>query len=426
MPAITVENVSKKYRKGQFGYRTLREDLYNLTGQLIHLRRGDRKSYGERYMWALRDVCFQVEKGERLGIIGANGSGKTTLLRLLAGITSPTEGSISLKGRMGVLIELMAGFHPELTGRENIYLNGAIMGLSRKEIRRKFDDIISFAEIEDWVDTPIKRYSSGMHVRLGFAVAAHLDPDILLVDEVLAVGDAAFQEKCLRKMETAAGEGRTVVFVSHNMTSVSNLCDRGIWLDQGQIRSDGITGQVIEQYLSHSQQGPIQERPGEYDLTNRNNPYMKDKLIVRRVRLLDAKGNPRYTFLMGHEMTVEIEVEGLSDYRDTLVGVIFTSRSGQRLAAINTGMTCSHVDQPRRRRELAVLRVPQIPFTPASYWIDVIVSRHSSGRVDYAHRAVQFAVAEADVYGTGYQLVGDYGIFYLNATWEIRRHDSLD
>lgn len=249
MPAITVENVSKKYRKGQFGYRTLREDLYNLTGQLIHLRRGNKRSYDERYMWALRDVSFEVKQGEKLGIIGANGSGKTTMLRLLAGITNPTEGKISLKGRMGVLIELMAGFHPELTGRENIYLNGAIMGMGRREIRRRFDEIVAFAEIEDWIDTPIKRYSSGMHVRLGFAVAAHLDPEILLVDEVLAVGDASFQKKCLGKMDEAAGEGRTVIFVSHNMGSISRLCSRALLLDGGRLEKDGISTDVISDYL---------------------------------------------------------------------------------------------------------------------------------------------------------------------------------
>ncbi|MFC1848229.1 ABC transporter ATP-binding protein [Chloroflexota bacterium] len=249
MSAITVDNLSKKYRKGQVGYRTLREDLYKLTGQLIHLKRGGRKRYEERYIWALKDVSFQVEPGERLGIIGANGSGKTTLLRLLAGITSPTEGRISLKGRMGVLIELMAGFHPELTGRENIYLNGAIMGMSRKEIKRRFDEIVSFSELEEFIDTPIKRYSSGMHVRLGFALSAHMDPDILLVDEVLAVGDAEFQKKCLGKMSEAAGEGRTVVFVSHNMGSIANLCPKAIWLDKGKLTSWGDTSEIISDYI---------------------------------------------------------------------------------------------------------------------------------------------------------------------------------
>ena len=203
MPAINVENVSKRYRKGLTGYRTLREDLYNLTGSRVHLRKKRPEDTDEKHIWALKDVSFQIEQGERVGVIGRNGSGKTTLLRLLAGITKPTYGKIAVNGRLGVLIELMAGFHPELTGRENIYLNGAIMGMTQKEIRRKFDEIVAFTELEEFIDTPIKRYSSGMPVRLGFAVAAYLGPEILLVDEVLAVGDAAFQKKCLGKMDAA-------------------------------------------------------------------------------------------------------------------------------------------------------------------------------------------------------------------------------
>ena len=246
MPAISVENVSKRFRKGQAGYRTLREDICNLTGRLTRARGSEGAS--KNYMWALRDVSFQVEPGEKLGIIGPNGSGKTTLLRLLAGITRPTKGKISLKGRLGVLIELMAGFHPELTGRENVYLNGAIMGMARAEIRRKFDEIVDFAGVGEWIETPIKRYSTGMQVRLGFAVAAHLEPDILLVDEVLAVGDTAFQNKCLGKMGDVAREGRTVVFVSHNMAAVRSLCNRGIVLNQGSAEFAGPMGEAIYYY----------------------------------------------------------------------------------------------------------------------------------------------------------------------------------
>jgi lipopolysaccharide transport system ATP-binding protein len=254
MPVISVDNVSKRYRMGQFGYRTLREDIYDLSSRLVRFGKRSRRDNGKDFIWALKAVSFEVDQGEKLGIIGPNGSGKTTLLRLLAGITKPTEGKISIKGRLGVLIELMAGFHPELTGRENIYLNGAIMGMSQREVRRKFDEIVSFAELEDFIDTPIKRYSSGMQVRLGFAVAAHLDPEILLVDEVLAVGDASFQKKCLGKMDDVAREGRTVLFVSHSMPSITRLCDRACLLDQGKLVAEGNPHQVIQIYL-HSGHG---------------------------------------------------------------------------------------------------------------------------------------------------------------------------
>jgi len=249
MAVITVDNVSKRFRKGQTGYHTLREDIYELSGRLITLGGNKRRDSDSDHMWALNDVSFQVEQGERVGIIGRNGSGKTTLLRLLAGITRPTKGKIKVRGTMGVLIEIMAGFHPELTGRENIYLNGAIIGMSQKEIKRKFDEIVAFSELEEFVDTPIKRYSSGMHVRLGFAVAAHLDLEILLVDEVLAVGDAEFQKKCLGKMEGTAAEGRTVVFVSHNMSAVTRLCPRAILLDNGKLLQDGLSDKVVSIYL---------------------------------------------------------------------------------------------------------------------------------------------------------------------------------
>jgi len=248
-PSISVENVWKQYRKGQTGYHTLREDIYNITGRIISLGGEKKRETDAEHIWALKDVSFQIEQGEKVGIIGRNGSGKTTMLRLLAGITRPNHGKITVKGRLGVLIEIMAGFHPELSGRENVYLNGAIMGMSQKEIKRKFDEIVAFAELENFIDTPIKRYSSGMHVRLGFSVAAHLDPDILLVDEVLAVGDAAFQKKCLGKMGASAQEGRTVLFVSHNMVAVQSLCSRAIWLKDGKAIKDGQAGQVVSDYL---------------------------------------------------------------------------------------------------------------------------------------------------------------------------------
>lgn len=235
-PIISVEGLGKSYtirHEGQTHYKSLREEIFKLPSRL--LRRGGQS---REEFWALKDVSFDIMPGDRVGIIGRNGAGKSTLLKLLSRITEPTTGRITLRGRVASLLEVGTGFHPELTGRENIYLNGAILGMSRAEVRRKFDEIVDFAGVEKFLDTPVKRYSSGMYVRLAFAVAAHLEPEILIVDEVLAVGDAEFQRKCLGKMESVGKEGRTVLFVSHNMGAIAALCNRAMVLESGTIRSD--------------------------------------------------------------------------------------------------------------------------------------------------------------------------------------------
>ena len=249
-PIIKVEDLSKRYRIGArpASYSTLRDALAGAArAPLRFLSRGGR-SEGET-VWALREVNFEVQPGETVGMIGSNGAGKSTLLKILSRITEPTRGRALIWGRVASLLEVGTGFHPELTGRENIYLNGSILGMARQEIRRQFDAIVAFAEVEKFIDTPVKRYSSGMYLRLAFAVAAHLEPEILIVDEVLAVGDAAFQKKCLRKMGDVAGQGRTVLFVSHNMQAVRQLCSRALWLQSGLIVADGPTAEVTERYL---------------------------------------------------------------------------------------------------------------------------------------------------------------------------------
>ncbi|MBC7243045.1 MAG: ABC transporter ATP-binding protein, partial [Anaerolineae bacterium] len=263
--AIRVENLSKLYRIGTAGrprYETLYDKIADAGGRLldrlrrplvtrsaIHIPQSEIGNPQSDYIWALKDVSFEVKRGEVVGIIGRNGAGKSTLLKILSRITEPTEGRAYVYGRVGSLLEVGTGFHPELTGRENIYLNGAILGMRKVEIDRKFDEIVTFAEIEKFIDTPVKFYSSGMYVRLAFAVAAHLDPEILLVDEVLAVGDAAFQKKCLGKMGEVAGEGRTVLFVSHNMAAVESLCRRAFLLSQGQVANVGEVHSVVAEYL---------------------------------------------------------------------------------------------------------------------------------------------------------------------------------
>jgi lipopolysaccharide transport system ATP-binding protein len=252
--ALSIQNLSKSFkiahqRGGLRGYKTLHDELMILPRRLIDGLKRQRRSTSETF-WALKDVSFDVKAGEALGIIGSNGAGKSTLLKILNRITEPTRGAVDIYGRVGALLEVGTGFHPELTGRENIFLNGAILGMSRAEIRRKFDEIVAFAEVEQFLDTPVKRYSSGMYVRLAFAVAAHLDPEILLIDEVLAVGDAEFQKKCLEKMENVATkEGRTVIFVSHDMDAICHLCSRCILLRHGEVAKTGNAADVVGAYL---------------------------------------------------------------------------------------------------------------------------------------------------------------------------------
>ena len=258
MLALKAENISKQYRLGQVGTGTLSHDLNRFWHQVRgkedpYLKIGeanDRASKGEsEYVWSLRDISFEIEQGDAVGIIGRNGAGKSTLLKLLSKVTKPTTGKIYTNGRIASLLEVGTGFHPEMTGRENIYLNGAILGMSRKEIKRKFDEIVDFSGVERYIDTPVKRYSSGMYVRLAFAVAAHLESEILIVDEVLAVGDAEFQKKCLGKMgDVSKGEGRTVLFVSHNIAAVKNLCQKGILLKDGNLITQGPIEGVINKY----------------------------------------------------------------------------------------------------------------------------------------------------------------------------------
>ena len=276
-PVISVEHLSKTYHLGQIGTGTFSRDLEvwwaKVRGKPNPMLRIGEKDHGNRdgeELWALRDVSFTVGQGEVLGIIGRNGAGKSTLLKILSRVTAPTSGRIKVKGRIASLLEVGTGFHPELTGRENIYLNGAILGMTKQEVTRKFDEIVNFAEVEKFIDTPVKRYSSGMYVRLAFAVAAHLDPEILVVDEVLAVGDAGFQKKCMGKMNDVAKGGRTVLFVSHNMAAVAQLCKSAIWLYEGQIKSIGASSDIIGSYLSSdfSQKAErewqlIQDAPGD-------------------------------------------------------------------------------------------------------------------------------------------------------------------
>jgi len=296
--AIRVDGLSKAYRLGTSGasYATLRESIVEALRSAGRWRKAD-----HHILWALRNVCFEVPEGQVLGIIGANGAGKSTLLRVLSQITEPTEGRVEIRGRLTSLLEVGTGFHPELTGRENIFLNGAILGMRRREIRARLEEIVAFAEVARFLDTPVKRYSSGMYLRLAFAVAAHLEPEVLLVDEVLAVGDVAFQRKCLGKMGEVARQGRTVLFVSHNMGAVGALCERAIWLHSGQIRGDGPAASVVQTYLQHASGTAIATTavrfPQEEAL-----PFQ-----LLSVRLMDSEGRSCPEFDIHAPVVMELE-----------------------------------------------------------------------------------------------------------------------
>ena len=309
-PAITVNNIGKQYKIGlrEKTDKTFREAIVDtFTAPLRRFKQLGAKSSGDDLFWALRDITFDVQQSEVVGIIGCNGAGKSTLLKILSRITEPTTGRAVTRGRVGSLLEVGTGFHRELTGRENIYLNGAVIGMKKKEIDKKFDEIVAFSEVEKFLDTPVKKYSSGMYVRLAFAVAAHLDPDILIVDEVLAVGDVQFQKKCFGKMQDVAGQNRTVLFVSHNMYSIRQLCTRAILLDHGRIIMNGQVDEVVDHYLENTY-----SQKGEVFLENWNGPRRQmGTARVSAVRTLDKKGQICSAFEIGEAITFEAELTNL-------------------------------------------------------------------------------------------------------------------
>ena len=313
--AISVENISKRYRIGyqEERHHTLVGSVLKLAVQPLrnvrNLRRLTKFASGEvespDIVWALNDISFDVQRGEVIGIIGHNGAGKSTILKILSRITFPTNGRVVIKGRVGSLLEVGTGFHPELTGRENVYLNGTILGMSRTEVNRKFDEIVEFSGVAKFIDTPVKRYSSGMSVRLAFSVAAHLDPEILLVDEVLSVGDAGFQSKCIGKMQDVASQGRTVIFVSHVMQAIRNLCDRTIHIDQGRIVNDGPTQQVVRNYLTGDSENQLSERVWG----DRNTQPGNSGFRLLGLRILDSDSNTAQAFRTSESIRIQIEFE---------------------------------------------------------------------------------------------------------------------
>jgi homopolymeric O-antigen transport system ATP-binding protein len=400
VPVISVENLSKRYlvghlaeRGGLFSYTSLRDvmgrEIHNAARKAVDIVRGRQIVQGDSVeeFWALKDVSFGVQEGEVLGIIGRNGAGKSTLLKILSRITEPTAGRVTLRGRVASLLEVGTGFHPELTGRENIYLNGAVLGMSRAEIRKKFDEIVAFAEVERFLDTPVKRYSSGMYVRLAFAVAAHLEPEILVVDEVLAVGDAEFQKKCLSKMDDVSRrEGRTVLFVSHNMGIVTSLCPAAIWLDHGSICERGPAREVIEAYLSRRKAD--RDRIVRLDEMPRRYGGHDDRLRVQSLEWLSD-----FPLRHGEPVKARIRFKTSAPVSAVSVGIGFSSFEGARLLTYETDFQEGFRPDLSHPGAFAVeVVVDSLPLAPDIYNLDIGCRSGDSHSLDYVAACAQLEV----------------------------------
>jgi len=416
--AIRVEHLSKRYRIGgpQARYKTIRETLVETARapfcRLAAVARGQTPTTSDETIWALRDVSFEVKRGEVVGIIGRNGAGKSTLLKILSRITEPTQGRAIIDGRVGSLLEVGTGFHPELTGRENIYLNGAILGMKRAEIDRKFDEIVAFAEIEKFLDTPVKHYSSGMYVRLAFAVAAHLEPEILLVDEVLAVGDAAFQKKCLGKMGDVAREGRTVLFVSHNMGSIEALCQTGILLQDGRITLSGAIDLVIQNYLTNYLPPYTNEHVGLLTHPGRMGG-LKPHIVQLRIFGKSTKSENIVQCGDACEITIETALP-FSKSASFAIGIY--DALGIPISHLNTDLA-EFVRSQGSRSTTVQCQIEQLNLAPGSYYVNV--AYYENGLVlDHITQAKKFDVVESDYLGTGKMPPRSYGRVVLKHRWQ--------
>ena len=412
---ISVEHLSKQYDLGVIGTGTLTRDLERWWARIRHkpdpyslVGTNADESWLRGSILALDDVSFTVQQGEALGIIGKNGAGKSTLLKILSRVTAPTSGVVKVKGRIGSLLEVGTGFHPELTGRENVYLNGTILGMKKAEVDRKFDEIVAFSGVEKFIDTPVKRYSSGMYVRLAFAVAAHLDPEILIVDEVLAVGDAEFQKKCLGKMSDVAGEGRTVLFVSHNMGSIQSLCTRAILLNQGRIASMGDPGDMISKYLSSSRTPP--------NVFNQNG---SERLGTHRVRVENFLIEPSHPVTGGHaRFILDLSVsENENQSIRAEYSISFMTEQGIKIFQLHSGHV--HHDLTLNKGENRIIAEPEyMPLTPGKYIVNLWVG---SGRIiyDWIPEAMSFEV-EPGTFDPGI-LIDNRGYpVVVDAKWKVQ------
>ncbi|WP_020482051.1 ABC transporter ATP-binding protein [Methylomonas sp. MK1] len=414
-PAIKVENLGKKYtikHESQTRYSTLRDQLSGGVRSMYHRLRHPLQavqcSQETEQFWALRDINFEIHPGDRVGIIGRNGAGKSTLLKILSRITAPTTGKVTINGRVASLLEIGTGFHPELSGRENIFLNGAVLGMRKYEIQKKFDEIVDFAEVKKFLDTPVKHYSSGMYVRLAFAVAAHLEPEILIVDEVLAVGDTQFQKKCLGKMGEVAKDGKTIIFVSHSMGMITELCSSTILLGKGSILNSGTTQDVIKHYLENA---ALESNKG-YIATNK---YSND-IYFEKIQATNSQGMPTTNFLHNESIKIALRCVINRWVTESVIGFYLIDQRGRKVFTNNnnkwpaTGNDGDVVNM--------AITIPKNFLVPGQYYCTFAISVHHVRAIDIAQDAILINVIDAGTVFASYEGF-DYGCVFADCQWEL-------
>jgi len=406
--AIIASGISKKYRIDRLRRsRQIREVFTNLLKSPF-------KSKQIETFWALKDVSFEIEQGEVLGIIGRNGAGKSTLLKVLSKITYPTSGSIEVNGRIASLLEVGTGFHEELTGRENIYLNGSILGMKKKEIDKRIDEIIEFSGVEKFIDTPIKRYSSGMRLRLGFAVAAHLNSDILFIDEVLAVGDAEFQKKCLKAMDELSGGGRTVLFVSHNMAAVENLCSRAILLERGSVVKDGPAKDIISYYMSSF----IRSGGQGFDLSAVTDREGSGEAHLTRLEILDGDGQPRTALRSGEGFVARLHYKSDSKIISPYFGLDFFTEMGTKVASLNTWSSGYNIPFFEQGEGSIETKVEFFNLMPGRYFLTLWLAKPHHFYDKLEHCAF-IDVEPSDVFNSGKGMEKHWGLVFFQNEWKL-------
>lgn len=417
---ISVEHLSKVYRLGQIGTGTLTNDLKvwwaRKRGQpnpLLKIGQSENNHRGSDTLWALEDINFQVQQGEVLGIIGRNGAGKSTLLKILSRVTAPTSGQIKVKGRIASLLEVGTGFHPDLTGRENIYLNGAILGMTTQEVRQKFDEIVAFAEVEKFIDTPVKRYSSGMYVRLAFAVAAHLEPEILLIDEVLAVGDLEFQKKCLGKIGDVAKEGRTVLFVSHNMAAITMLCTRAVLLAKGSFTCSGSAQEVVSQYINH----PIDS--AAFDPIS----IQSDEFSLNGLRVYQNGIDDPDLFITEQPVLVEYIYEVKTDVHGLRIGFDLVLKDGTVIfRTFDDDMQINFLKRPGHY--VAKCEIPPSFLSPSQYYLYPRIGIHGLKWIYNGESRIEMKLQNLAGVNSHYADPRP-GVIMPGLKWEIMKNDEV-